>query len=188
MSANLYNDLHPKKSLKNTGFKNEQMAIKTMNLIKKRSLRYQFDIINTMYNRAKYHPHRTIDMEKAMIVYNKWLKNYKKNKEIENNKYPILELKNIVKYEKIADKYNIDKSFLNMYKKVNGKSYKLQYILLDENKPNGYDFISYRIKILQKLLNKNKSLFNKDGSLTKYHLYLIMHAYSPKYELYNNDE
>jgi hypothetical protein len=38
----LYNDLHPEKSLKNTGFKDISTAIHTINLISKRSLRYQF--------------------------------------------------------------------------------------------------------------------------------------------------
>lgn len=57
MSAkkHLYNDFHPEKSLKNTGFKDAQSAEKTIKLVSKRSLRYQFDVINTMYNRAKFH-------------------------------------------------------------------------------------------------------------------------------------
>ena len=40
--AQLYNDLHPDKSLKNTGFKDSATANHTINLISKRSLRYQF--------------------------------------------------------------------------------------------------------------------------------------------------
>ena len=75
----LYNDLHPDKSLKNTGFKDSATANHTINLISKRSLRYQFDVINTMYNRAKYHPYRTEDMLEAMKVYKVWMnKNIKK--------------------------------------------------------------------------------------------------------------
>ena len=75
----LYNDLHPEKSLKNTGFKDSETAINTIKLVSKRSLRYQFDLINTMYNRAKYHPHQTVGMKEAMIVFEKWLhKNSKK--------------------------------------------------------------------------------------------------------------
>jgi hypothetical protein len=50
-------NLHPDKSLKKTGFKDIATANSTINLISKRSLRYQFDVINTMYNRAKYHPY-----------------------------------------------------------------------------------------------------------------------------------
>ena len=56
----LYNDLHPKKSLKNTGFKDLKTAI------------------STMYNRAKYHPHKTLQMNSAMIIFKQWLNKYKK--------------------------------------------------------------------------------------------------------------
>ena len=35
-------NLHPDKSLKNTGFKNKSTAISTIKMLEKRSLRYQF--------------------------------------------------------------------------------------------------------------------------------------------------
>ena len=79
----LYNDLHPTKSLKNTGFKNKETALRTIELVKKRSIRYQFDVINTMCNRAKYHPNKTKDMEDAIKIFSKWLKNYQKIKKKE---------------------------------------------------------------------------------------------------------
>jgi hypothetical protein len=74
----LYNDLHPEKSLKNTGFKDISTAIHTINLISKRSLRYQFDVINTMYNRVKFYRHHTTDMHKVMDIFLSWLNKYKK--------------------------------------------------------------------------------------------------------------
>ena len=74
----LYNDLHPEKSVKNTGFKDSEIAMNTIKIVSKRCLKYQFDVINTMYNRAKYHPYRTKDMMEAMKIFKKWLKNYKK--------------------------------------------------------------------------------------------------------------
>jgi hypothetical protein len=74
----LYEDKHPKTSLKGTGFKNEEKALETINIIKNKNIIYQFQIINTMYNRAKYHPHQTIDMQKAMKIFKIWLKEYKK--------------------------------------------------------------------------------------------------------------
>ena len=73
----LYNDLHPDKSLKNTGFKDSMTAIRTIKLISKRSLRYQYDVINTMYNRAKYHPHQTENMKEAMKVFSIWIEKNK---------------------------------------------------------------------------------------------------------------
>ena len=96
--SQLYDDFHPSQSLKETGFKDEKTALKTLNLVSKRSLRYQFDVINTMYNRAKYHPNRTKDMENAMKIFAEWLGNYKKLKKEEDERYPWLDLEIIKKY------------------------------------------------------------------------------------------
>ena len=196
----LYNDLHPDKSLKNTGFKDSMTANHTINLISKRSLRYQYDVINTMYNRAKYHPHITDDMKKAMVIFKKWLKNYSKLKTLEDKKYPWLSLKTIAKYEKIAELYNVsmvarglkkgtrtDKGFLQQYKDVNGKMNKLQYIPVKKNKPEGNDYYSYRINFINSRMGQMKHsktpLYYTEGKFkglpTKQHIILIMHAYSP---------
>jgi hypothetical protein len=198
--AQLYNDLHPDKSLKNTGFKDSMTAIRTINLISKRSLRYQYDVINTMYYRAKYHPYITDDMKKAMVIFKKWLKNYKKIKALEDKKYPWLSLKTIAKYEKIADLYGVsmvtrgyekstrtDSGFLQMYKDVEGKANKLQYIPVKKNKPEGQDYYSYRISFLNSRMGQIKHgktpLYYTEGKFkgmpTKQHIILIMHAYSP---------
>jgi hypothetical protein len=77
-NKSLYEDKHPKTSLKNTGFKDSKKAYYTIKLVKKYSLVYQFQVINTMYNRAKYHPYQTEDMRKAMKIFKKWLDEYKK--------------------------------------------------------------------------------------------------------------
>ncbi len=199
-SAQLYNDLHPDKSLKNTGFKNKSTAISTIKMVEKRSLRYQFDVINTMYNRAKYHPHINDDMKEAMSVFKKWLKNYSKLKREEDKKYPWLSLKTISKYEKIAEMYGVsevargfkkgtrtDEGFLKMYKKVGGKAYKLQYIPVKKDKPASNDYHSYRINFINSRMGQIRSsktpLYYTEGKLkglpTKQHIILIMHAYSP---------
>jgi len=34
---------------------------------------YQKQVVNTMYNRAKYHPHITKEMVEAMKVFKEWL-------------------------------------------------------------------------------------------------------------------
>jgi len=201
----LYNDLHPDKSLKNTGFKNYEIALKTINLISKRSLRYQFDVINTMYNRAKFHPYRTKEMEDAMILFNKWLKKYPKLKKDEDKKYKILSLEQIYKYEKIAEIYGVseitrgikkgnktDKGFLEIYKELNGKATKLQYIPIKLNKPEGQDYWSYRISFINSRLGQmkknNTPLYYKEGKFknmpTKQHIILIMHGYSPDKKIY----
>lgn len=69
----LYEDYKPKTTIKNLGFKNKEKALYTINKIKNKSLKYQKSVINTMYNRAKYHPNRTKDMEKAMKIFKVWI-------------------------------------------------------------------------------------------------------------------
>jgi len=203
----LYNDFHPEKSLKKTGFKDSETAINTIKLVSKRSLRYQFDLINTMYNRAKYHPHITKQMEEAMIIFKKWLTEYEKLKKYEDKNYKFLRLEQIEKYEKIAEIYKVsevargikkgsktDKGFLQMYKEVDGKSYKLQYIPVKSNKPEGQDYWSYRIGFINSRLGQMKKqstpLYYLDGKYkdlpTKQHIILILHGYSPDKKIYEN--
>ena len=78
-NLSLYEDYKPQTTIKNLGFKNKEKAIYTINKIKNKNLTYQKSVINTMYNRAKYHPNRTKDMEKAMKVFKKWLIQLNKN-------------------------------------------------------------------------------------------------------------
>ena len=76
-NKSLYEDNHPKTSTKGTGFKDKQKALDTLEIIKNRDLTYQKQVVNTMYNRAKYHPHQTDNMKEAMKIYSAWLKKHK---------------------------------------------------------------------------------------------------------------
>jgi len=76
MNKSLYEDKHPKKSLKGTGYANKEKALKTLELIKDFNLTYQKQVVITMYNRAKYHKYQTKNMLDAMKVYKKWLESY----------------------------------------------------------------------------------------------------------------
>ena len=71
-NKSLYEDNHPKTSTKGTGFKDKQKALDTLEIIKNRDLTYQKQVVNTMYNRAKYHPHQTDNMKEAMKIYSAW--------------------------------------------------------------------------------------------------------------------
>jgi len=189
--SKLYADYHPELSTKGTGFKDEEIAKNTIKIISKRCLKYQFDVINTMYNRAKYHPNQTSDMIKAMVIFKRWLDEYIKKKDIENKYKDFLSLDVITSYEKLARDYNINdeyKEFLKIYKKIK-KPYKLQYILAYNNQ----DFYSLRINLIKSILKKikqnNNKLFYTSGKNiglpNKNHLLLILHAYSPV-KLVNN--
>lgn len=73
INTSLYEDNHPETSTKGLGFKNKEKAIETLKIIKNRDLTYQKQVVNTMYNRAKYHPYQTKDMREAMKVFKEWL-------------------------------------------------------------------------------------------------------------------
>jgi hypothetical protein len=73
INTSLYEDNHPETSTKGLGFKDKEKAIETLKIIKNRDLTYQKQVVNTMYNRAKYHPHQTKDMREAMKVFKEWL-------------------------------------------------------------------------------------------------------------------
>ena len=183
--SKLYTDDHPELSTKGTGFKDEKNALNTIKIISSRCLKYQFDVVNTMYNRAKYHQNQKPDMKKAMVIFKLWLDKYKSKKEIENKYKDFLPQDIISSYEQLADEYNINDKyldFLKVYKNIK-KPYKLQYILVN----NQEDYYSFRINliksILQKIKQNNNKLFYTSGKNkglpTKNHLLLILHAYSP---------
>ena len=69
----LYTDNNPKTTTKGLGFKNAQVAKDTLKKIAHRDPIYQKQVVITMYHRAKYHPHRNENMEKAMKIYAKWM-------------------------------------------------------------------------------------------------------------------
>ena len=64
---------NPKKSVKNTGFKNKEKALETIKIVKNLEKNHQMQIILTMYYRAEYHPNKTKDMIEAQKVFKKWL-------------------------------------------------------------------------------------------------------------------
>ena len=77
-NLSLFSDYNPKTTIKGLGFKNEDKAKYTIERIKNESLKYQVNVISTMIGRAKNHPHQTDDMVKAIKIFEKWLKKYKK--------------------------------------------------------------------------------------------------------------
>jgi hypothetical protein len=190
MSLLYSNNKHPETNILNTGFKDVSAVNKTIKLILKRSIIYQKSVINTMYNRAKYHPNQTDEMLKAMKVMKKWLK-ANKNK---TYKYEYLDLDLIRKFEKLAEKYDISRvargldkptkseyGFLVIYKKY-GKG-KLPFIPIFSKKPERGDYDIFREKYINARLGQMKKmkigLYDEYGLPTKHHLTLIMNGYSP---------
>ncbi len=138
----LYSDRHPNRTMKGTGFKDEKTAHKTIQLIRFRSPTYQFSVINTMENRAKYHPHQTSDMRLAMKVFENWLKKYKKPK----IKYAYLSKDDI-------RASGVKSEFINKLEEVGWKYHKLQYLPVRGK----YDYLSWRNSEIEKLLKRPDS-------------------------------
>lgn len=209
-SLNLYTDDNPKTTIHGTGFASKEAANKTLELIKHRSLGYQFALVNTMYNRARYHPNVTKDMHEAMKVFMNFLYKYKKVKREQDKLYEFIPLDIIKSYEKLAQKYRVsevargvkpsiktDIGFLKMLKHVSHPN-KLQFIPIKKSNPQGEDYWSFRINFIKSRLAQMKSsntpLFYSDGKYsgfpTKQHVILIMHGYSPlgdKLKTFYND-
>ncbi len=80
LNLSLYSDYKPETTLKGLGFKNKEKATHTINTIKDRDNKYQVNVVSTMLGRAKKHPNRTSDMDEAILVFEKWMLNYKKTK------------------------------------------------------------------------------------------------------------
>ena len=80
LNLSLYSDYKPETTLKGLGFKNKEKAIYTIDAIKDRDKKYQVNVVSTMLGRAKKHPNKTADMDEAILVFEKWMLDYKKNK------------------------------------------------------------------------------------------------------------
>jgi hypothetical protein len=205
-SIELYTDAHPKSTIKGTGYKDKKTALKTLKLIKNKPIKYQFLIVNVLYQRAKYHKNQTKDMLEAMDVFEKWLHKYGKKlkcKTMKSNgekKLPYLPLVLVNSYEKLANYYNVslkarglekpitsDEGFLVVYRKVKGNGDLMKTIPCKKNKINGVNWDRKRAIQVSGKLKQAKSMkldfFHKTGKLkglpTKIHVNMIMWAYSP---------
>ncbi len=78
----LYSDRNPKTTIKGFGYANAKKARATLKKLRKvkRPEVYKFQVVNTMYYRAKHHKYRTKDMEAAMKVFKKYLDRRKTKK------------------------------------------------------------------------------------------------------------
>lgn len=205
----LFEDYHPSTTISGLGFKNSEKAMLSLQKIKHKPIPYQKSVVNTLYYRAKYHPHQTKEMKDAMKIFKKWLDKHSKKKEEtkikkggKNNhskSYPFLKHTIIDYYQQLASYYHIskvarglekpkttDKGFLQVYKPtINAEN--LKNIPVRKNNPSGANWYQTRINRIRAKLGQMKSqhisFFHQDGKLkglpTKMHTILIMWAYSP---------
>ena len=196
-NLSLYADYNPKTTIHGLGFKNKEKALFTIEKIKDKDSKYQFNVINTMLHRAKNHPNITDDMKEAIKIFEKWIKKFKKNQS--GGGFKFLNYNLIKKFLKLAEYYKIseiargkkkagttDKGFLEIYKNIK-KPDELKNIPVRKDNPNGANWFKTRENRLNAKLGQMKKMnldfFHKDGKLkgfpTKMHTILIMWGYSP---------
>lgn len=207
MNKELFSDKNPGTTVKGLGYQNKKKAEFTVKNMLNRDITYQFQVINTMYNRGLETIKRTKDNEKikdlkeANIIFKKWLKDYKdKNRSEEIYHYLPLEVVN--KMEALADYYNIsrkarglekpvksDKGFLQIYREVKGDIKKLRNYPVRKDLPEGQTWDRHRNNYCKRRLSMIKNmkkplLFHKEGNLkglpTILHTNMIMWGYSPE--------
>jgi hypothetical protein len=71
-NKSLYSSGNKKPKIK-TGYGSEEIAKQTLKNIKGYPKVYKLQVVNTMYNRAKYHKYQTPGMKQAMKIYKNWL-------------------------------------------------------------------------------------------------------------------
>ena len=197
MSLSLYSDNNPETTIHGYGYKDAKKARETIKLVEasKRDDRYKFNVINTMYYRAKHHKYRTKEMEKAMSIFEKWLNKHRKKEKSRKKKesikkfqkggskeFPYLPLSLVNDYEKMAEYYNIsrkarglekpttsDKGFLVVFREVKGNADKLKSIPVRKDKENGVNWYEKRDNQVKAKYSQMKKmgikLFHEDGPL-----------------------
>lgn len=202
-ASHLYTDDNPATTIHGTGFKDKATAEHTLQLISRRSLIYQFQTVNTMYNRAKHHPAMkkaaegsasTADMRAAMEVFKEWLDvTYPAERESlrAGGFKPLVSKKTVERYlPKIEASKKVGKDarqFANVYCSL-GKGKRLGNVLVDDSKPAEPDWERKRYEALDELVPKRKEgekewklseLWTDDRDVADGHLQLVAWAWSP---------
>jgi len=87
VNVHLYSDDNPATTVKGTGFRDKETALRTIRLTEQnKPPNKRIWTINTMYYRAKHHPNQTQGMREAMEVFEAWIKDYKARKAAEKKK------------------------------------------------------------------------------------------------------
>ncbi|KAK3703166.1 hypothetical protein LTR37_014643 [Vermiconidia calcicola] len=203
-ASHLYTDDNPSTTIQGTGFKDKAAALRTLELIERRSLIYQFQTINTMYNRAKHHPAMkkaveggagTADMREAMAVFKDWLDvTYPAERDAlrAGGFKPLLSKKCVERLlPRIDESKRVSKEGKKFAKVYCGlsKGKKLGNVLVDDSKPAEPDWERKRYEVLDELVPKDKEedadawklseLWTDDRKVADQHLQLIAWAWSP---------
>lgn len=202
----LFSDDNPKTTVQGYGFSNLDITNKTLEDLKNRDIDYQFQVVNTMYNRAKEvikrtkNPDTIKNIKQALGIYSKWLNNYKKQNLSSRLSKPYLTPKQVSSLEFLAEYYNIsrkargldkpttsDRGFLEIWREVKGDKKRLRNYPVKSRLPHGQtwdkqrnNFITRRISMIK---NAKNDLYYTSGPNkglpTKLHVNMMIWAYSP---------
>lgn len=207
IKGQLFSNNNPDTTVKNTGFKNKEIALKTIKDMHDRDITYQFQVINTMYQRNLQVQKKTKNEDKiknlkqAEKILKEWLDNYK-NKNRKNEMFHYIPLDVVNNFETLAKYYNIskkarglekptksDKGFLTIYREVKGDIKKLRNYPIKKTIPEGQTWDKHRnnyCKRRKTMINNQKKMYVQEGTLkglpTKLHTNMIMWACSPDYK------
>ena len=163
----------------------QEKAEQTILMMEGRDIIYQFQVINTMYYRAKSVLKRTKNIAKrgciqaAIDVFEPWLNDYKSQNR-KNEMLHHLDLKIMQKFEELADEYKIDKEYLNLYVKIKADPKALRISAVPKKLTDGRTMTwdIYRNKILRELKQEyednSHELYTNDGRPSFIHCKMIM--------------
>lgn len=172
------------------GFKDKEKARETLKLLDGRDINYQYQVINSMYNRAKVIVKRTKDAEKlrnlqeAVDTFAEWLDDYKTHSRSKEN-FGYLPLDSIRAFQSLAKDQGVlngkKPTFIDVYEEAEGDHKKLRV-----KKVEGADVTwdIHRNKNLKPLVDtlhkEEQPLYTSRGLPSKWHLGLIVWGYSPE--------
>ncbi len=206
-TSHLYTDDNPSTTLHGTGFKDAATALHTLQIMSQRSLTYQYQVVNTMYNRAKHHPARKRyengnaekqalqgrKFDEAMAMFKDWLDHEyvdakRRRKEEGRDFKPLLKKEVVKRYlSRLRQLETFDMRFPELYAELpRGK--RLANVLVHEDEPGGIDWEIMRELELAKLVEERaardetgeEGLWNEGkGGCSEWHLRCIGWAWSP---------
>lgn len=181
--SHLYTDDNPSTTIHGTGFSSAAKARDTLELIKHRSLTYQFQTCNTMYHRAAHHPHMSTSpgIQEGMAVFREWLGLTYPAERVKQEEYkPVLSKKCVESWLPILKEKGTDTAWAERYVQL-ARGKRLGNVLLDDKDPQGQDMESQRFEKLVDLNpeGETQSLWADRRTPAPWHAQCIAYAWSP---------
>jgi hypothetical protein len=183
------------------GFKDKEKALETLQLLEGRDITFQFQVINSMFHRAKVIHKRTKDPEKlrnlseAIETFENWLNDYRSHSRAKEN-LTYLPLDVVEAFQPLADRYgvktelpSVEVSFLKAYRNADGDLKKLRVLKVNPDDEKSITWDVHRNIHLKPLADRVKGddappLYRTEekvrGLPTREHVQLVMWGYSPE--------